>query len=249
MEKDPETDNDILVWRYERGSKTRQGQDKPYAVRAFHPTVQATGTERCPVKIYKEFAHHRPLEMNKPDSSFYLAVKHQRKPDDDVWYMPSPLGKKEIGKFLSIAAKNASLQGRVTNHSVRKTCISRVLDANVSNKFVVQLSGHRNLKSLDAYKSASYEHQRQMSLALSRSSSHQTTVSARTETSTRPTASVTTVESASFNVVQLGSRFFSEATIASFNNCTFNIQLTSGQPSQQSNTDLKRPRIESDGQM
>ena len=57
---------------------------KPYAVRALHPTAQATGTERCPVRIYKEFAHHRPLEMNKPDSPFYLAVKHQRKPDDDV---------------------------------------------------------------------------------------------------------------------------------------------------------------------
>ena len=51
MEKDPETENGILVWRYEPGSKTRQGQDKPYAVRAFHPTAQATGTERCPVKI------------------------------------------------------------------------------------------------------------------------------------------------------------------------------------------------------
>ena len=246
LEKDPETENDILVWRYERGSKTRQGQDKPYAVRAFHPTAQATGTERCPVKIYKEFARHRPLEMNKPDSPFYLAVKHQRKPDDDVWYMRSPLGKNEIGKFLSTAA---SLQGRVTNHSVRKTCISRLLDANVSNNFVAQLSGHRNLKSLDAYKSASYEHQRRMSLALSRSSSDQTTISTRTETTTRPTTSVTTVDSASFNPVQLGSGFFSGATIGSFNNCTFNIQLTSGQPSQQSNTDLKRPRIESDGQM
>ena len=90
LEKDPETENDILVWR----SKTRQGQDKPYALCAFHQTARATGTECCPVKIYKKFAHHHQLEMNKPDSPFYLAVKHQRKPDDDVWYMRSPLGKK-----------------------------------------------------------------------------------------------------------------------------------------------------------
>ena len=145
-----------------------------------------------------------------------------------MWYMRSPFGKNEIGKFLSTAAKNASLQGRVTNHSLRKTCIARLLDANVSNNFVAQLSGHRNLKSLDAYKSASYENQRRMSLALSRSSSDQTTISARTETTTRPTASVTTVESASFNSVQLGMCFFSGATIGSFNNCVFNIQLTSG---------------------
>ena len=82
--------------------------------------------------------------------------------------MRSPLGKNEIGKFLSIAAKNASLQGIVTKHSLRKACISRLLDAKVSNNFVAQLSGHRNQESLDVYKSVTYEHQRRMSLALSR---------------------------------------------------------------------------------
>ena len=241
------------MWRYERGSKTRQGQDKPYSVRTFHPTAQATGNERCPVKIFKEFARRHPLEMNKPDSPFYLAVKHQRKPDDDVWYMRSPLGKNEIGKFLSTAAKNAGLPGRVTNHSVRKTCISRLLDADVPNNFVVQLSGHRSLKSLDDYKSASYEHQRRMSLALSRSSSNRpASISTRTETTTRSTPSVTSVESATLNPVQMGSGFFSGATIGSFNNCTFNIQLTSGQlcTTEPSDSSSKRPRIgESDGQM
>lgn len=34
---------------------------------------------------------------------------------------------------------------------------------------VAQLSGHKNLKSLDSYKSASIEQQRKMSLVLSRS--------------------------------------------------------------------------------
>jgi len=241
------------VRSYERGSKTHQGQDKPYSVRAFHPTAQAIGNERCPVKIFKEFAHRRPLEMNKPDSPFYLAVNHKQKPDDDVWYIRSPLGKNEIGKFLSAGAKHAGLQGRVTNHSVRKTCISRLLDADVPNNFVAQLSGHRSLKSLYDYKSASYEHQRRMSLALSRSSSnHLASISTCTETTTRPIPSATSVESATFNPVQRGSVFFSGATIGSFNNCTFNIQLMSGQlcTTEPSNSFSKRARIgESDGQI
>ena len=254
LEKDPETENDILVWKYERGSKTRQGQDKSHSVRAFHPTAQATGNERCPVKLYKEFVKRRPVEMNGPDSPFYLAVKHQRKPEDEVWYMKSPLGHNEIGKFLSTAAKNAGLQGRVTNHSVRKTCISRLLDADVSENYVAQLSGHRSLKSLDAYKSASFEHQRRMSRALSRSNSNQNTAPSCKETTTRPTASVTSVESRSFNPIQMGSGFFAGATIGSFNNCTFNIQLVSGQvsttnASEAMNTSAKHPRIDSGGQM
>ena len=119
------------------------------------------------------------------------------------------LEKNEISKFLSTAAKNAGLQGRVTNHSVRKTCISHPLDTGVPNNFVVQLSGHRSLKSLDDYKSASYEHQRRMSLALSRSSSNRpASISTRTETTTRSTPSVTSVESATLNPVQMGSGFF-----------------------------------------
>ena len=181
--------------------------------------------------------------MKKPDSPLYLAVKHQRKPDDDLWYMRCPLGKNEIGKFLSTAAKNASLQGRVTNHSVRKTCISRLLDANVSNNFVAQLSGHRNLKSLDAYKSASYNHQQRMSLAPSLRSRLTKKPLLVPPLLLPPLSLLASIQSSWDRV------FFSGATIGSFNNCTFNIQLTSGQHSQQSNPDFKHPRIESDGQM
>jgi integrase len=85
--------------------------------------------------------------------------------------MKSPLGKNEVGKFLSKAAQNAGLQGdggKLSNHSVRKTCISRLLDANTTEIFVAQLSGHKNLQSLQSYKSASEQHQLQMSSVLSR---------------------------------------------------------------------------------
>ena len=56
--------------------------------------------------------------------------------------MKAPLGKNEIRKSLSMKAKNAELQlegKRVTNHSAEKTCISRLLDANILENFVAQL--------------------------------------------------------------------------------------------------------------
>ena len=43
------------------------------------------------------------------------------------------------------------------------------MDPDIPENFVAQLSGHKNLKSLDSYKSASTAHQRKMSLVLSRS--------------------------------------------------------------------------------
>ena len=86
-----------------------------------------------------------------------------------IWRHPS--GKNEIGKFLSTAAKNAGLHRegeKVTNHSVRKTCTSRLLDADVSENFVAQLSGHKSTESLLSYKSACAKHQKRKSLTLSR---------------------------------------------------------------------------------
>ena len=137
----------------------------------FQPKIYATNTARCPVSFYKNFRSHRPTEMNAPKSPFYLAVRHNRRSNEEVWYMNAPLGKNEIGKFLSTAAKNAGLHRegkKVTNHSVRKTCISRLLDAHVPENFVAQLSGHKSGESLQSYKSASGKHQKRISLTLCR---------------------------------------------------------------------------------
>ena len=147
-----------------------------------------------------------------------MAVKHQRKATDAVWYKKSPLGKNEIGKLLTKAAQNAGFPGRVTNHSVRKTCISRLLDSDVPENYVAQLSGHRNLKSLDSYKSASIQHQRRMSLALSRST---TTSELQAVGNTQAT---TTVESTSMTTTkETGSAIFQGAN---FQNCSLSIQIT-----------------------
>lgn len=222
LEKDPESGNEVLVWKAERGSKTSQGQDKPSGHRAFYPTAQATVNERCPVKYYKSFRSHRPVEMNQPQSPFYLAIHHQRKTDDIVWYDKSPLGKNEIGKQLSTATKNAGIERRLTNHSVRKTGISRFLDEDVPENYVAQLSGHNNLKSLDAYKSASIQHQRRMSLALSRS----TATSTNSEVSQTVVNSPSHVTSSSNSVNKEGDSAVFHG--AKFENCTVNLQIVNG---------------------
>ena len=76
-----------------------------------------------------------------------------------------------LGKFLSDAVSAAGPQSgktKLSNHSVRKTSIGRLLDANFPENFVMHLSGPQNIQSLSAYKSASLSHQRQISDAHSR---------------------------------------------------------------------------------
>ena len=106
------------MWKAERGSKTRQG-DGHY--RAFNPKAYTTENEHCPVRLYLKLVSHRPEEMKRPEAPFFLAINHNRKPADLVWYSRASFRKTMIGKFLTKAEKNAGLPGNVTNHSVRKT--------------------------------------------------------------------------------------------------------------------------------
>ena len=88
----------------------------------FYPTFQTIDHERNSDKYYKIFKSYRPTEMNEPESSLYFAIKHQQNPGDNIWTKKSPLGKNEVGKPLLKAAQN---------YSVRKTCISKLLDSDV----------------------------------------------------------------------------------------------------------------------
>ena len=75
-ENDPHG-GEVLVWKAERGSKTRHGDGTHQ--RAFNPTMQATNNELCSVKLFKKFSAHRPKKMKHPDSPFFLAINHKRK--------------------------------------------------------------------------------------------------------------------------------------------------------------------------
>ncbi len=90
LEKDSATGNERLVLKSECCPKPR---------RVFQPVAKtSTDTYQCPVNLYKEFWSHRPEDMNKPDSPFYLAINLKRKPTSTVWYMRRPLSVKKIGK-------------------------------------------------------------------------------------------------------------------------------------------------------
>ena len=226
-----ETGNEELVWTAERGSKCRNGEGPG---RPFCLIAQASNNARCPVFFYEAFRSHRLTEMNEQESPFYLAINHKRKPSDTVWYRKAPLGKNSIGKFLKMAAKRTGLQGNVTNHAVRKTSIGRLLDADVPANYVAQLSGHKNLKSLDSYKSASLLHQRKMSLVLSRSEHVKSTTStATTNELAKSTASASKTNSNALvsdppttpGAASATPDLFSAATIGKIEGCSFTFNL------------------------
>lgn len=149
----------------ERETKTRSGNSTH--LRSFAPKIFPVydRLERCPVSAYKQFREHRPEAMLHPDAPFYLGVIQN--PTTKVWYRSQPMGQNLLGSMMKTMASNASLNGKFTNHSVRKTMISQLLHSGVNPTTVVQLSGHKSLQSLQNYHTASYGQQKQMAQILS----------------------------------------------------------------------------------
>ena len=157
LRKDEVSGEEYLEWSTERESKTRHGEENEHQ-RSFRPKAYETGDKKCPVSCFKEFVNRRPTAAKSPESPFFLAVRHRRKPEDQIWFLNSPMGKNKIGKFLSNATKDLPLS---------RSGIKTLLDSGVSHNSVAQLSGHKSLKSLDSYAVASHQQQRQMSKILS----------------------------------------------------------------------------------
>ena len=219
LASDRETGSEYLVWKSESGSKTRTGQDGSHQ-RAFEPKAHVCSN--------KAFRSHHSEAMLELDAPIYLAINHQRKPNNKVWYLNRPLGKNEIGRFLkdAFAAAKRDDTNKVSNHSVRKISVRRLLEADVQPNFVAQLSSHKNLKSLDSYHSASLKRQREMSAILN----HEPGTSAQSVENQVSTS--TTTQQNVFTVQQIHPRaIFAAAHIDKFEGCTFNINVFCGDQS------------------
>ena len=153
---------EYLEWDTERGTKTRDGRECEER-RRYNPTAYPSESDRCPIKAYKLFAAHRPQEALHPNSPFFLTIDLSKSATDNIWYKPKPMGKNSLGKILALAREKCGLQGKVANHSVRKTGISTLLDYGVPELYVAQHSGMKSTESLKSYKRASLTQQRTMS--------------------------------------------------------------------------------------
>ena len=93
---------------------------------------------RCPVQLIEKYVNLVPLEGVKPN--FYLqSLKH---PKPYCWYSTLPVGINSLCKVVSEMLKNAGLDGYFTNHSLCRTCATRLYQAGQSTKLIKEITGH-----------------------------------------------------------------------------------------------------------
>lgn len=89
-----------------------------------------------------------------------------RKGPDGKWFNAQAVGIHTLSKMLPRICEMAGIEGRKTNRSLRKTTCSRLLKAGVHPTTVMQLTGHKNVQSLNDYDHADINEQRSMSAIL-----------------------------------------------------------------------------------
>lgn len=163
-------DNGLEYVEFAEGpTKTRQGGLNQKS-REFQPRMFAVGGSRCPVDTFKEYVQRRPVRL-RDNGPFYLAIKHNKTANDNIWYKAQPMGENKINSMMKniIAGTNLETSDkRFTNHSARKTLVSKLKSVNVERAGIVKVTGHRNLQSLDDYDEANEQEQCELSLAISK---------------------------------------------------------------------------------
>ncbi|XP_048253243.1 uncharacterized protein LOC125381091 [Haliotis rufescens] len=161
--------SDDYVAFCERSTKTRGGAD-PNNIRQVEPKMWATkeNPERCPVRMFKKYTELRPTHYMKETDPFYISTCTDMN-KSKKWFRGQPVGINKLGSFMKSMAKAAGLTDggpqakRLTNHSARKYVVQKLCDAGVPSNQVMQISGHKNVQSLNDYSSLNSNQHRTIS--------------------------------------------------------------------------------------
>lgn len=150
----------------ERITKTRNGKSSTN-LRPFPPKIfESENKSRCAVRMFKKFCQLRPAEMSTEDSPFFLSVNCNVNAKSA--YKAVPMGANHLSKIVSKMCKSAGISGKKTNHSLRHTLITDLLHAGVPPTAVMQVSGHKNVQSINTYGTLSLNQQRHISGIINR---------------------------------------------------------------------------------
>ena len=114
--------------------------------------------QRDKLRADRAITHGMPgPSMLEPDAPFYLMVNHfkssvQGRQNDCTWFKVQPMG---VNKLNSILKDMCEAEGipRKTNHAGRKTLVQKLQDNDVPPNQIIQITGHRNLQSINNYSS------------------------------------------------------------------------------------------------
>ena len=90
-----------------------------------------------------------------------------------MWFTLNPVGHNTLGNTVKSLCQQAGIEGYYTNHSLRATTATRGLEKGIPAKYVMERTGHRDVRSLQRYQRPNVEQKIEISRAFDLSSCHE----------------------------------------------------------------------------
>ena len=162
------TDGVSYLEHNERQSKMRSG-GVPDVKACKSQMWELPGNPRCPVAAYKAYKSKCPDEATQPDEPFYFQAKPYtassslimamgneagaRVAGHSHWFKRQKYGVKTLAQFMKRICSNGKISShkKLTNTSVRKAMVQKLMKANIPPTDIMQKSGHKRVESILHY--------------------------------------------------------------------------------------------------
>ena len=134
----------------EWGSKNNTGglRDRKNCNKSVKIFPNDENPQRCVIRLYQKYISLRP--ENAPSDVLYLQPLH--KPRPECWYQSKAVGHNSLTATVKKIIDQLGISGYYTNHSLRRTCVTRLYQSGAEEYEIMKVSGHRSKDGVRAYK-------------------------------------------------------------------------------------------------
>ena len=119
-----------------------------------------------PYQNLQKICGNETYRFSEPNNQFYVAITtvHHQSPQE-IWFKRNPVGVNKLSSMMKQMVERAGLNPdkNFTNHSARKHLVQKLIDFNVPANQIMQISGHKNIHSINNYSHINEDQHRQIS--------------------------------------------------------------------------------------
>ena len=166
---------DVIIRQREDGTEVVEFREGPTKTRSGGLTIRRRTTPQAmfstdggksdPVRLFKLWLSKRPEGM-KNTGPLYLSIINRPK-SADVWYTKVRMGQNTIGNLMKSMASCLRTNKKLTNHSMRKTLVSKLKKSGQPRNVICEITGHARESSLDDYDEIDENHRKELSHIIS----------------------------------------------------------------------------------
>ena len=88
------------------------------------------------------------------------------KPRKGVWFLPKAVGHNVLSQAVRRVMEKGGVSGHFTNHSLCRTCATRLYNSGMDEQRIMSVTGHRSVNAVRVYKEMSDEQQQEISYTI-----------------------------------------------------------------------------------